>query len=52
MRGPQLFKAFLQINYDEVDQYLSEIGDDPDILKVFDDLYVKVRDIEINRNQA
>jgi hypothetical protein len=52
MRGSQLFEAFLQTNYNEVDQYLSEIGNDPVILKIFDDLYSKIRNIEIKRDQA
>jgi hypothetical protein len=43
MRGPQLFDMFLQTKYAEVDKYLSEIGDDPNILKIFDDLYQTVR---------
>jgi hypothetical protein len=49
MRGPQLFEAFLQSNYNEVDKYLSEIGDDPEILNVFDDLYAKIRNIKIEQ---
>jgi hypothetical protein len=52
MRGSQLFDAFLQTDYNEVDQYLSEIGDDPEILKIFDDLYSTVRDMKINGRQA
>jgi hypothetical protein len=48
MRGPQLFDKFLQTKYAEVDKYLSEIGDDPEILKIFDDLYKTVRIMDIH----
>ena len=43
MRGAQLFERFLHINYDDVDGYLSEIGDDPEILAIFDRMYDTVR---------
>lgn len=43
MRGPQLFERFLHIGYDDVDGYLSEIGDDPEILAIFDTMYDSVR---------
>lgn len=43
MRGPQLFDRFLQIKYSDVDRYLSEIGDDPEILAMFDSVYDRVR---------
>ena len=43
MRGPQLFEQFLHINYSDVDGYLSEIGDDPEILAIFDTMYKMVR---------
>jgi len=43
MRGAQLFERFLHISYDEVDGYLSEIGDDPEILAIFDRMYNVVR---------
>jgi hypothetical protein len=51
MRGPQLFDMFLQTKYAEVDKYLSEIGDDPNILKIFDDLYQTVRTMNIDNLQ-
>jgi hypothetical protein len=47
MRGPQLFERFLHINYNTVDGYLSEIGDDPEILKIFDEMYKKVRNQDL-----
>jgi hypothetical protein len=43
MRGAQLFEKFLQINYADVDKYLTEIGDDPEILSIFDQMYNSVR---------
>lgn len=43
MRGAQLFEQFLHINYSDVDGYLSEIGDDPEILAIFDKMYDTVR---------
>lgn len=43
MRGPQLFERFLHISYDDVDGYLSEIGDDPEVLAIFDEMYNTVR---------
>ena len=43
MRGPQLFDAFLQTRFEDVIQCLASIGDDPAILRIFDDLYQKVR---------
>lgn len=43
VRGAQLFERFLHISYDDVDGYLSEIGDDPEILAIFDNMYNMVR---------
>jgi hypothetical protein len=43
MRGSQLFEQFLHIDYSVVDGYLSEIGDDPEILAIFDKMYDTVR---------
>lgn len=43
MRGPQFFDKFLQTKYEDVNNFLAEIGNDPQILKIFDDLYRKVR---------
>ena len=43
MRGSQLFDEFLQIDYSIVDQYLRSIGDDPEILRLFDQMYESVR---------
>ena len=46
MRGPQLFDRFLHISYQDVHGYLTEIGDDPEILTIFDRMY------DLIRNQA
>jgi len=43
MRGSQFFDRFLKIKYSDVNQYLSVIGDDPEILTVFDSMYQHVR---------
>lgn len=51
MRGPQLFDTFLQTKYGDIDHCLTEIGDDPDILKIFDDLYENIRNMEIKIDQ-
>lgn len=48
MRGEQLFDAFLSIPYNDVDQYLAEIGDDPEILAIFDDMYERVRNLKLD----
>jgi hypothetical protein len=42
-RGQQFFDRFLQTKYSDVDKYLTEIGDDPEILRIFDDMYQRVR---------
>lgn len=43
MRGQQLFDRFLHTPYDDIDGYLSDIGDDPEILEIFDKMYIAVR---------
>jgi len=43
MRGAQLFDAYLETKYEDVDSYLSIIGEDPEVLKIFDDIYDRVR---------
>lgn len=43
MRGSQLFDRFLHIRYTDVDRYLSEIGDDSEILAIFDKMYNTIR---------
>ena len=42
-RGQQLFDQFLQTKYSDVDKYLTDISDDPEILRIFDDMYQRVR---------
>ena len=42
--GEQLFDEFFpSIKYQDVDAYLRELGDDPAIIQIFDDLYQKIR---------
>ncbi|HLA88245.1 MAG TPA: hypothetical protein VJL10_09490, partial [Anaerolineales bacterium] len=43
MRGAQLFDRFLHISYQDVHGYLTEIGDDPEILAIFDRMYNLIR---------
>ena len=47
MRGAQLFDNYLKTNYSDVDDCLAEIGDDPEIVKVFDDLFQFVLNMKI-----
>lgn len=47
MRGSQLFDRFLHISYADVDRYMAEIGDDPEILAIFDKMYNTVRSLKL-----
>ena len=47
MRGEQLFDTFLETDYSEIDFYLSELGDSPEVLAIFDEMYQVVRTKEI-----
>jgi len=47
MRGSQLFDRFLHISYADVDRYMAEIGDDPEILAIFDKMYSTVRSLKL-----
>lgn len=47
MRGSQLFDRFLHISYADVDRYMAEIGDDPEILAIFDTMYNTVRNLKL-----
>jgi hypothetical protein len=42
-RGRQLFEDFFEIRFEDVDECLRGIGDDPDIVKIFDNIYEKIR---------
>lgn len=42
-RGAKLFKEFFTLDYGELDAYLKNISEDEDIIKIFDDLYKKIR---------
>ena len=52
MRGPQLFERFLQTRCADVDQYLADIGDDPEILQVFDEMYDRVRNSSLSASPS
>ena len=42
-RGSRLFDEYFETKYEDVDKYLREIGDDPEIIRVFDNMYERVR---------
>lgn len=42
-RGAELFDEYFETKYEDIDKYLRDIGDDPEILRIFDDLYERVR---------
>jgi len=43
LRGKNAFKKFFTLEYNELENYMSEIGEDREIIKLFDNLYEKVR---------
>lgn len=42
-RGPELFAEFFDISYEDVDNYFRRLGDDEDIVALFDDFYRRIR---------
>lgn len=42
-RGDKLFTEFFTINYQNLDNLMRKIGDDSDIIELFDDLHNKIR---------
>lgn len=42
-RGEKLFKEFLTIKYEDLDDYLKNISEDKEIVEIFDSLYQKIR---------
>jgi len=42
-RGEKLFKEFLTMKYDEIDGYLKNVSENKEIVKIFDNLYKKIR---------
>jgi hypothetical protein len=42
-RGAQLFDEYFEMRFEDIDTYLRIIGDDKDIIKIFDDLYTPIR---------
>ena len=45
-RGARLFNEYFEIKYEDVDNYLRQIGEDPEILQMFDDMYERVRNYD------
>ena len=45
-RGKRFFDEFLSIKYDDVDNYLQNLSESTDVIKMFDDLYKKVMSIK------
>jgi hypothetical protein len=42
-RGSQLFDEFFEARFADIDSYLRNLGDDPTIMGIFDDLYETIR---------
>ncbi|MFQ6006693.1 MAG: HinfI family type II restriction enzyme [Woeseia sp.] len=45
-RGSRLFDEYFETKYEDVDNYLREIGDDPEIIRMFDNMYERVRNYD------
>lgn len=45
-RGKAFFNEFLHIRYEEVDEYLSSLSESDDIIKMFDNLYHQVMNMQ------
>ena len=45
-RGSRLFDEYFETKYEDVDKYLREIGDDPEMIRVFDEMYERVRNYD------
>jgi hypothetical protein len=45
-RGAQLFVEFFEMDYSDIDQQLRNIGDDEEILAIFDGIYQRIRHSE------
>ncbi len=42
-RGTQLFDEFFETKFSDIDSYLRDLGDDNEIIAIFDDLYQSIR---------
>lgn len=42
-RGSQLFDEFFETNFADIDSYLRDLGDDEEIIAIFDNLYQSIR---------
>ena len=45
-RGSRLFDEYFETKYEDVDKYLREIGNDPEIILIFDNMYERVRNYD------
>lgn len=46
-RGRQLFEQFFDTPFEDIDNYLKHMGNDPKIVAIFDDLYQRIRNHNI-----
>lgn len=42
-RGSQLFDEYFETKFSDIDEYLQNLGDDEEIIGIFDDLYQRIR---------
>lgn len=42
-RGPKLFDEFFETDFDDIDSYLRGLGDDDEVIAIFDKLYQSIR---------
>ena len=42
-RGDKLFDEFFGLRYKELDEYLKNVSESKEVVKIFDDLYKKIR---------
>lgn len=42
-RGPQLFDEFFETRFQDIDNYLRQLGDDEEVIRIFDNLYHLIR---------
>ena len=42
-RGEKLFKEFLTMEYNDLNEYLKNVSEDKEVIEIFDSLYQKIR---------
>jgi hypothetical protein len=42
-RGAQLFDEYFETKFSDIDSYLRNLGDDENVIVIFDELYKKIR---------